>query len=179
MVKCFKNFFVVAVAFTAILFVNGCASSAPEVEEVALVDAFAADMAAYVEFPAVGAEASGYQESKGLVPALAIDGDLETHWTAEGKHWIVLDLGAVKKVAAVEVATKKGSERKYEMMFEASADGATYSTILDKTKSSGRSEDFEMYDTINIEAQFIKINVYGASSSAWNNVREIKVYGVE
>jgi len=180
MVKCVKNVFVAAIAVSAIFVIAGCTSkpSVAPAEVPDVVDMFEADMAAVVEFPAVEATASAYQESKGLVAANAIDGDLNTTWTAEGSQWINIDLGAVKKVAYLEVAMLKGSQRKYKVMFEASTDGTTYKTILKKTTSSGKTEEMEMYDTANIEAQYIRINVYGADSSDWNNIREVKVYGI-
>jgi hypothetical protein len=181
MVKCVKNVFVAAMAVSAIFVIAGCASK-PSVAPTAvpdLVDMFDANMSATMEFPAVKATASAYQESKGLVAANAIDGDLNTTWTAEGSQWIIIDLGAVKKVAYVEVAMLKGSQRKYKVMFEASVDGTTYKTILKKTTSSGKTEEMEKYDTVNVDAQYIKIDVDGADSSDWNNIREVKVYGIK
>lgn len=165
---------VLAMVFT------GCVSSGEAAPEVlAAVDMFATEGATIVELPAVAATASGYHMEKGLVPDFAIDGDMETTWTVSGEQWIQIDLGAVKKVAYLEIAMLKGSERKYKVMFEASTDGMAYTTVLGNTTSSGMSDEMEMYDVANVEAQYIKINVDGADSSDWNNFKEVKVYGVE
>lgn len=180
MKKYFKTIHYLVLIFTSITVLTGCLSTASATAEdgTVLVDMFDTKKSDIVEFPAVEATASAYQESKGLVPAFAIDGDVETTWTAEGKQWIVIDLGEVKKVSHLEIAMLKGSQRKYRMMFEGSVDGVTYSTILPSTTSSGKSEDYEMFDTINTELQYLKINVSGASSTDWNNIREAKIYGI-
>lgn len=171
-------YLVLVLSFVSIL--TGCLSTPSSTAEdgSVLVDMFDAKKSDIIEFPAVEATASAYQESKGLVPAFAIDGDVETTWTAEGKQWIVINLGGVKKVSHLEIAMLKGSQRKYRMMFEGSTDGTTYKTILPATTSSGKSEDFEMFDTINTEIQYVRINVSGASSTDWNNIREVKIFGI-
>lgn len=180
MKKIFKSIIYVVIVMSTVTSITSCLSSPSATAEdgSVLVDMFEAKKSDIVEFPAIEATASAYQESKGLVPAFAIDGDVETTWTAEGKQWLVLDLGEVKKVAHLEIAMLKGSQRKYKMMFEGSVDGVTYSTILPATTSSGKSEDFENFDTINAELQFLKINVSGASSTEWNNIREVKIFGI-
>lgn len=180
MKKCFKTIIYTVLVLSSISVISGCLStpSATADDGSVLVDMFDAKKSEIVEFPAVEATASAYQESKGLVPEFAIDGDVETTWTAEGKQWIVIDLGAPKKVSHLEIAMLKGSQRKYKVMFEGSVDGVTYSTILPATTSSGKSEDFENFDTINTELQYVKINVSGASSTDWNNIREVKIYGI-
>lgn len=166
-------FIALALVFT------GCVSEA-EVEPVAdLTDMVEIDAAAVVELPVAAVKASGYQKEKGLVPEFAIDGDEESTWTASGKQWIELDLGAVKKVAYLEIAFKKGSEREYRLNFQGSVDGKDYFVVFNPSTSSGTTDEFEMFDMVNAEVQFIKINVNGSANSEWNNVREIKVYGVE
>ena len=177
MIKLLKNSFFFVVATCAIFVVVGCAttSGAAAAEEPTMGPK---DMAGVMELTPVEATASSYQEAKGLVPAFAIDGDMNTTWTAEGSQWIVIDLGEVKNVVCVDVAMLKGSERRYKMMFEGSADGATYMPISGNVTSSGRSEDMETFDTDDMELRYLRINVNGASSSQWNNIKEVKIYGM-
>ncbi|MDC7219274.1 MAG: discoidin domain-containing protein [Spirochaetales bacterium] len=160
---------VMAAAFT------GC-MTAPEPEP--LVDLIELDATAAVELPVVAASASAHEEAKGLVAEFAIDGDMETTWTASGKQHILLDLGAVKKVAYVEIAMKHGANRKYKLSMEGSVDGSTYFPVLNPTTSSGSTEDMEKYDSANAELQFLKINVAGNNENDWNNFYEVKIYGM-
>lgn len=180
MKKCFHTGIVFLLALISSVLLTGCTSTpaTSDDNESILVDAFETKKSEIIEFNTLEATASAYQESKGLVPEFAIDGDVETTWTAEGKQWLVIDLGKVHKVSHLEIAMLKGSQRKYRMMFEGSIDGVDYSTILPATTSSGESEDFELFDTINSEIQYLKINVNGAKSTEWNNIREVKIYGI-
>jgi hypothetical protein len=165
-------------AFVALALVfTGCVSEAepaPELSDMIEIDATTA-----MEIPVAAVSASAFEEAKGLVADFAIDGDMETSWTSSGKQWILLDLGAPKKVAYVEIAMKHGSYRKYKVQMEGSLDGDTYFPVLNATTSSAETEDLEMYDMINAEVQFIRINASGNNENDWNNFNEVKVYGVE
>lgn len=49
----------------------------------------------------------------------AIDGDMETRWSAFGPNWLMLDLGEEKEMSGVAIAMWKGDERIFKFNIEA------------------------------------------------------------
>jgi hypothetical protein len=69
------------------------------------------------------------------LPALAIDGDVKTRWTAvndDYPQWLKLDLGQVCNISSYKLTWYKNDKRAYRYLIELSDDDKTYQTSLDK-----------------------------------------------
>lgn len=107
----------------------------------------------------------------------AIDGDLNTRWSAEGsKEWIQVDLGEVKNVDAVTLAFYSGTQRVTYFDIQFSADGKKWEKFF-SGESSGLTDDYESYFVGGQKTRYIRLNCFGNSLNLWNSVSEIEVYG--
>lgn len=112
----------------------------------------------------------------------AIDGRVETRWSASGEAWIQADLGARKNVKGVGILWYKGNERRNTFNIQTSPDGRTFVQAYPKTgnaQSSGMSaENVEVYMFANpAEARYVRINGFGNNTSQWNSITDIQIYG--
>jgi len=109
-------------------------------------------------------------------PENAIDNNLATRWTDEGKgSWIKPDLGGNEVVCYVDITWYKGSSRTYSFTIYTSEDGREWNTVY-RGKSSGKTLDAERYDFADTTARWIKIRVDGNQWNNWNDITEIDVY---
>jgi|GEM_PF-1061607 len=123
----------------------------------------------------------------GNVPSNAIDGNLQTRWSAlsEGNignrtpQWIQFDLGAVQKLSHLKAAYASGNVRKAYFDVEVSADGSQWTKVLQNVETSGMTLEFETYELNDVEAKFVRIVGFGNSSSGWNSITEVEIYGSE
>lgn len=93
----------------------------------------------------------------GNVAVGAVDGDMNTRWSASGPNWITLDLGSVQKVSGVAIAMWKGNERIYPFSIEVSTNGEEWKTVLSKTKNSMTTDQAEEYKFEEIvEARYVR-----------------------
>ena len=121
-----------------------------------------------------------YEETHG--PENTIDGDFDpdSRWSSEsqgGPRSIVLDLGAVQTVTALDVAWYKGDSRKSTFSVDVSEDGQTYATVRPSGETGGQTVEFERYDMAPVPAQYVRIMGTGNESNAWNSIVEINVVG--
>lgn len=102
------------------------------------------------------------------------DADLLTRWSASGDgQWIYLDLGSVQKVDGVCIAVMNGTTRKSYFSIEVSADGENWTTAVEKTETSGTTDEPEKYWFASpVQAQFVRYTGFGNSVNAWNSVTE-------
>lgn len=109
--------------------------------------------------------------------ASAIDGRLDTRWSAEGiNEWIKVDLGEVKDVNVVTLAFYSGTKRVTYFDIQLSADGKNWTTVF-SGESSGLTDDYESYFAGEHKARYIKMNCSGNSINYWNSFSEIEIYG--
>ena len=116
-----------------------------------------------------------------FVAELTIDGSLvdESRWSASGDDtWIQYDLGEVRNVDCMAMALVVGDIRKTKFSVAVSEDGNTWKTVIDKTTSSGTTDDFEIYK-IDKQARYIKILGYGYITNEgvkgpWTSIKEVK-----
>ena len=117
------------------------------------------------------------------VAANAIDGELDTRWSAQGDgQWIQLDLGAPQLLEGVEVAWFLGQERTSYFDLLTSLDGAHWLTALAGQESSGQTDEMETYalDNLLLSARYLRIVGHGNSdqgADGWNSIAEINVLG--
>ncbi|WP_216624819.1 discoidin domain-containing protein [Paenibacillus foliorum] len=125
-----------------------------------------------------GVSASASQTDKGNTEDKAIDGNLETYWSAEGDQWIMLDLGEVKTINSVGIAFIRGNERSFKYDIETSLDGQTWYKAY-SGKSSGESINIEKTYLKQHDARYIRITGHGNSVNQWNSYAEIRLYQLQ
>jgi hypothetical protein len=109
-------------------------------------------------------------------PTNAIDNNLSTRWTDEGKgSWIKPDLGASKVVCHVDVMWYKGNSRIYSFTIYTSENGSDWDRVY-SGKSSGKTLNAERYNFADTTARWVKIRVDGNQWQNWNDITEIDVY---
>lgn len=109
-------------------------------------------------------------------PENLADGDLSTKWAAMGTHWIVYDLGSVRKLDSVGIAFMEGDIRTAQFEIHTSVDGVNYKQWFDGDAMS--TLELENHKTPGAEAQYVKIVVKGYNNNPgnWNSVTEVRVY---
>lgn len=153
-----------------------CVAAIVGVAAVASPVVRAAEQAPLAPLPVQGVTASAWAPQE-QVPANAIDGDPRTRWSAEGNdHWLRLDLGSVREVAAVEIAFPNGTRRNELFLLQVSVNGDVWTEVFGG-QSAGKSADFERFAYPALTARFVRYVGFGNSDNAWNNVGEIKVLG--
>src|SRR5687768_13935309 len=67
----------------------------------------------------------------GNVPGNTVDGSLGTRWSANGDgHWLLLDLGSVRTVAFVKVASYVGDTRSNKFDIQVATTSGVWSKVL-------------------------------------------------
>lgn len=109
-------------------------------------------------------------------PTNAIDDNLDTRWTAQGKgSWIKADLGEHKVVCYIDIMWYKGDSRIYSFTIYTSENGSEWDTVY-HGKSSGRTLDTERYDFADTTARWVKVRLDGNQWNYWHDITEIDVY---
>lgn len=126
--------------------------------------------------------ASGHD---GNVPENVLDGDFTTRWSAESRgeprqpQWLELDLGAIVQLSHLKMAYHSGNVRQSFFDLQVSVDGSSWTDVLAGGTTSGRTNEFETYELENAAARYVRVVGYGNSSSGWNSISEIKLYGTD
>jgi len=130
------------------------------------------------QIPVVAVDAS---TDDGNVAQGAVDGDMETRWSGWGiNQWLMVDLGAEKKIAAVAVAYFKGDQRIGMFDLEVSNDGENWTKVLTKQASSGNTLDLERFDLEEpVTARYVRYWGLGNSDNEYNSLNEFVVIGAE
>ena len=108
----------------------------------------------------------------------AVDGDMETRWSAYGPNWLQVDLGSEVEISGVAIAMWKGDEREYPFIIEVSTDGTNWTTALEKTSNSVTTTDAELYNfKAPVKARYVKYVGDGATLEGKNycHISEIVV----
>ena len=116
------------------------------------------------------------EDADGNGIAKSLDGDLATRWAVEGTEesaWGIYDLGSVKALDSVYLAFYNGNTRVYTFSIEVSEDGNTYTKVLTKKESSGKTNEMEKYDLGGVKARYVKYSGAGNTANMWNSMTEI------
>ena len=119
--------------------------------------------------------------------AEAIDRDYNTKWTENGYGvFLQVDLGKPEQVCSLDIAWFNGHERVYNFIISTSNYGTTFTDILRgvSTGITRAPENYDLLTSIDGEARFIKITVFGnteiknndKTSSSEASISEIKVF---
>jgi len=125
------------------------------------------------------------EESIGNTRENAIDNDFSvSRWTADCKnegdsHWLMLELDEVSMVHKIGFAFFKGNGRATIFKVEVSEDGETWTEVVPKGQSSGKSAGLEyFYDSEEgIKAKYVRYTGWGNTKNEWNNIAEFVVLG--
>jgi len=123
-------------------------------------------------------------DDDGHVPANAIDGKLDTRWSAFGKgQYLRLDLATdatptPKKVNKVKIAWYQGDKRTNTFeITTAEVKGGSYTSQLKATSTKGSAalQDYTINPANPI--RYIRIIVNGNSDNDWASISEVEVWG--
>lgn len=113
----------------------------------------------------------------GNVPQNAIDGSLETRWSAEGPgQWIQFDVGVPSAISGVKIATYKGDQRTAQYEIQTSDTGTIWTTLTNLT-TDGASTNLVAYEFANATGKYVRIVGYGNSLNDWNSISEVEILG--
>lgn len=108
----------------------------------------------------------------------AIDGNLSTSWNSNGRgEWAILDLGRVKEINTVTVATLIGINATYdEFEIFVSENGSDYKKVYCGT-NTGTAMGYESFDIGEQKARYVKILCQGTDYGETNTYYEFRVFG--
>jgi len=125
------------------------------------------------------ASADSEESSHGNTADQGNDGSLSTRWCASdgatGHSWKV-DLGAVSTLSKLEVTWEKAVVYKFKV--EGSADGNTWSPLLDQTNSTNAAAAQSYPLSASPTARWVRLTVTGlANANTWASFFEFSVFG--
>src|SRR5690606_6339221 len=94
-------------------------------------------------------------------------------------QWIQFDLSISQTLSHMKIAFASGNVRKSYFDIEVSIDGVNWTKVRNDIETSGMTLDFETYELNNHLARWVRIVGYGNSSSGWNSIAEVAIYGQE
>jgi beta-galactosidase len=116
---------------------------------------------------------------KNDLPALAIDGDPKTRWTAasdKGAEWIKLDLGQPCAISSYLINWYKSDKRAYRYLIELSDDDKTYTTSLDQQANASKGDaEFLVPPAKTSKGRYVRITITGGGRPS---ILELHVRGV-
>jgi hypothetical protein len=131
--------------------------------------------------PGSAVTASTYDATNNAVPTNAVDNNVSTRWAGQGDGAnITFDLGATKSVQFIKIAWYQGDTRTttFDVLASDSISGP-WTTLINRSVSSGTSTSFETSDFADINARYVRIVGHGNSSgNGWNSITEVQVWGV-
>jgi hypothetical protein len=141
------------------------------------------DAATVSKLQVTGVTASSHD---GNIPENTIDGNMSTRWSAQSlgnlgsrtPEWIQFDLGAINKVSYIKLAYASGNVRKSYFDLEVSTDGVNWTEAAQGIETSGATLEFETYELHQLNAKYVKLIGYGNTSSGWNSINEVAIYGL-
>jgi arylsulfatase A-like enzyme len=109
-----------------------------------------------------------------------VDGDYGTWWEAIGEgEWIQFEFSYVMKIDGVNLAFKKGGDRKTYFDILVSEDGENWTKVIENGEGSGESTSLESFTFPAVNAKYVRIVGYGNSDNRQNHYTEITFSIVE
>ncbi len=121
-----------------------------------------------------GKVATGSSQEAALAPNFAVDANPRTRWGSgwSDNQWLMIDLGAVHSIAAVQVRWEAASAKEYEI--QVSADGTTWTTVKRVTDGTGGVAQFT---NLAARGRFVRLNGISRNTKYGFSVFEFEVYG--
>ncbi|MBT4667257.1 MAG: c-type cytochrome [Opitutae bacterium] len=122
-------------------------------------------------------EISASASQSGNGPDHAIDGSVNSRWSAEGKdQWIQLKLDKKATFSTFEAGFSRGS-RNYEFSVLTSMDGKKWNEAY-KGKSPGQGDRVAKYEAPESSALFVRFVSRGNNENKWVNLHTFRIKGV-
>jgi hypothetical protein len=125
----------------------------------------------------VAIDGASYDVSRGRLPALAIDGDLTTKWTALFMpQWLTMDLGSIQLISGINMQQifmpNSGANARYAI--DISSNRINWTTIVNTnvdTSSRSIQKNFTP-----ISGRYVRLRLSSTNYSDYINLGEIMVY---
>ena len=112
---------------------------------------------------------------RGDGPGLAIDGDPDSRWSAEGDgRTLTLTLDGAREIDAVAILWFNNENRSASFELAVSQDGRQWTHVLDGQGMPGVA-GFEIFHLTPVRARHVRFLGHGNSANAWNSVQEIQI----
>ncbi|HEY6914668.1 MAG TPA: discoidin domain-containing protein, partial [Paludibacter sp.] len=120
----------------------------------------------------IGASATA---SSGTASA-AIDNNGGTRWESaqSDPQWIMVDLGAVKKVTDIFIVWEAANSKDY--IIQTSSDNLTWTTIISKSGMPNMARTDRIYD-LNVLGRYIRLTGTARNLTYGHSIWEFKIYG--
>ncbi len=107
----------------------------------------------------------------------AIDGKMDTRWSANGAHNLILDLGSNHPISSIKMAFYAGSSRVYPFSVEVSEDMKTWTKVLEAS-NTGTSEELEEFpfDTEGY-GRYVCVKFNGNNVNGYSSIWELELFG--
>lgn len=106
-----------------------------------------------------------------------VDDDTATRWSASPySQWVRIDLGTTYSINRTELVPY--SNRAYQYRIEVSADGTTFTQVIDKTGNTASGS--MLTDTFTaINGRYVRLTVTGCANytGTWASINEFRVFG--
>jgi putative heme-binding domain-containing protein len=113
-------------------------------------------------------------------PGAAVDGNPETRWCAVGEtvpQWWQVDLGKPQDLAGIRILWEHDGVN-YQYKVEGSADGKSWSTLSDQTKSRERTQD-RTHEFRARGIRHVRLAITGLQFGSWASIVDVQVYGTK
>lgn len=126
--------------------------------------------------------ASGEDVQWGNVKENAVDGNLDTQWSAPSavnpEHWLQVDLGELYMIDGAGITWKDAGEL-IKFKVDVSKDNTTWTTVVDRTQNTLKQQVYKE-SFLAIEARYVRVLInYYAGSGWWPSIKELEVWGEE
>ena len=112
----------------------------------------------------------------GNVPENAIDGDINTRWSALGKgKYIQFDLCKREELNFVRIAWFKGDVRFSTFDLQISDNGSDWKTVFSGS-GSGTGTQLEKFNLSNVSGRYLRYVGQGNSVNDWNSIFEFEIF---
>lgn len=118
----------------------------------------------------VNVTASGYDADKGHTPANIADGNVKTHWAANGDAWVQLELDQAQSIENIVLVPFKAYERRLKFSVSYSADGKSWTSLADNLQTSNNATNGEKFTFPAIDARFIRLDTFGTDVNKWSAI---------
>ncbi|QDU92587.1 DUF7133 domain-containing protein [Lignipirellula cremea] len=123
------------------------------------------------------ATASSEEKGKSNFAPLALDGDLNTRWCAqggaEGEYWQV-DLGEAKAVQSLRIHWEK-EDTAYRYRVEGSADGEAWRELVNQAKNK-KNLRITPHEVDAPDTRFLRVVFLGSKPNYWGSIWEFEAY---
>jgi len=107
--------------------------------------------------------------------AQAIDGLLNTAWTASGTQWLELDLGVAREAGALRIAVRHGDARAARLRVMTSTDRRHWRAGV-TTMTSGETAGYETLGFAPRTARYVRVWCDGTAVGRGDAIAEAEVY---